>query len=252
MEIDYNTNCFEGSWKVMLQTNYLEETIKNNKINFDKKNLWINNVEDWDEVAHYAQKAVDKGVLTNFYNCEDYIEEAMAHFDVNRSDKSLGRGYPYSVGSLCAIYNCKKEWMLYFTDDAYVPFEVDWIPETVKFIEETPKVRFGNLMWGRGIEKISWPTVKREAYYETSDYFVGYGFSDQCYLAKTDLLKNLDYNMSHKLSDRRFSKQRKPGTSFEKRIEAWKLNNDAHRATFKNGFYVHASVMNSRKKRMAK
>lgn len=252
MEITYNTNCWEKSWKVILQTDYLEKSIKNNDFKFHKRKLWINNVNDYDEVSYYAKKAIENGLITEFYNTEDYIDEAMEYFQLSKSSSSLGKGFPYSVGSLCAIYNCTTKYIIYFTDDAFVPQKfTGWIPTTLDFIEKNKNVVTGNLLWARSPNKIMEQVAKKEMYRETERFYVGYGFSDQNYLGLTSFYKNLNYNTIHHLADIRYKKQRKPGTSFEKRVEAWKLNNDFERATYKNGYYIHASTLKNYIKKLS-
>lgn len=237
----------------MLTTGYLEENIKFNEYDFEKRVLWINNVNDYKEVESAAQKLVDKGILTNFYRVEDHIDDAMKRFKLTRADDSLGRGYPYSVGPLCGIHKCETKWFLHFTGDAKLTEPApNWITGILAFMSKDKNYVTGNLMWARGRTKISWPTLDRESHWQDENFAVGYGFSDQCFLAETKTLQNLNYNMIHHLADKRFTKQRKPGTSFEKRIEAWKLNNGFHRVTYKKAFYVHAAELNKHLKRLNK
>ena len=243
--VTYNTTCWEKDWEAMLTTEYIQRNIEFNDYPFAKKVLWINNVEDYSKVSNAAQKLIEEGVLTHFYKVDDVIEDAMRHFHLSRADNSLGRGFPYSVGPLCGIYMCDTDWFLHYTGDATLTEKATrWIPKTMAYMARNENYKTGNLMWARGRSKISWGTLDRESHFQDDDWAVGYGFSDQCFLAETQMLKTLDYNMQHKLSDKRFSKQRKPGTSFEKRIEAWKLNNNFHRVTYKQNFYVHAAELN--------
>lgn len=253
MSITYNTTCWEKDWEAMLTTGYLEENIKFNEFDFEKKVLWINNVDDYDVVESAAQELVDKGVLTDYHRVEDHIDDAMKRFKLTRENDSLGKGYPYSVGPLCGLHTCKTKWFLHFTGDAKL-FEPapGWITRTLAFMAKDKNYVTGNLMWSRGRTKISWPTLDRESHWQDDDFAVGYGFSDQCFLAETKRFQNLDYNMRHALSDKRFMKQRKPGTSFEKRIEAWKLNNGFHRVTYKKATYVHAAELNRHLKKLGK
>jgi hypothetical protein len=226
----------------MLTTGYLEENIEFNEYDFEKRVLWINNVEDYAPVAKAAQELIDKGVLTSFHKVEDHIDDAMKRFKLSREDDSLGRGYPYSVGTFCGIHNCETKWFIHFTGDSKLSEPAsNWITRTLDFMSKNEDYVVGNLMWARSKTNIMWPTLDRESHWQNDMFAVGYGFSDQCFLAETTILQNLDYNMRHALSDKRYRKEKKPGTSFEKRIEAWKLNNGFHRVTYKKAFYVHAN-----------
>ena len=71
---------------------------------------------------------------------------------------------------------------------------------------------------------------------ETGDFYIGRGFSDQCYLVRTEEFRRRIYNESHPAS------ARYPcygGELFEKRVDSWVRNHGHLLATYKHGHYLH-------------
>jgi hypothetical protein len=244
MGVTYATACWEYDWQALLTTGYLEENIRFNEYPFEKRELWINNVDDYRVVARAAQVLVDRGVLTAYHRVADHVDEALRRFRLSLADDSLGRGWVYSVGPLCALHRCDTEWLLYFTGDAkLVAPAPGWIGQTQDFLAANPQCVVGNLMWGRSRVRPDWELLDRESHWQDETFAVGYGFSEQCCLVRADVFRNIDYNTTHPLADKRYKAERLPGTSFEKRVEAWKLNNNLHRVTYKKAIYVHRAEL---------
>ncbi|MAH50572.1 hypothetical protein CMI37_32425 [Candidatus Pacearchaeota archaeon] len=249
--VTYNTICWEKDWKELLLDGVLERNIQLNDHPFTNKTLWINNVNDHHQVEDAAMKLVEEGVLTHVYNIKDHVEDSMEHFKLTREADSLGSAYNYSVGSLCGIYACTTDWFLNYTGDAILTERAkDWIPNIISYMAKDSNYKVGNLLWSqwdkrKNRARLGQVDLDRTSEYQDDDWAVGYGFSDQCFLAETKTLMELDYNTRHHLADLRFGRHRtargRKGSEagFEKRVEAWKLNNGYKRVTYKSGYYVH-------------
>ena len=71
-----------------------------------------------------------------------------------------------------------------------------------------------------------------------SNFFIGFGFSDKCYLIKIVNFKLSIYNEENTLSERY---PMYGGNLFEKRIDAWMKNNNYNRITYKHGSYYNSN-----------
>ena len=64
------------------------------------------------------KKHVDKGVISDYFFVEDYIDEALKHFELTK--EALGKGYHYSNHELVTIYLCKTDYILFYTGDTWL------------------------------------------------------------------------------------------------------------------------------------
>ncbi len=60
--------------------------------------------------------------------------------------------------------------------------------------------------------------AKKEAISEIDDFFVGYGFSDQCYLIKSEVFKKQVYNETN-IASNQYPEY--GGELFEKRVDSF-------------------------------
>jgi hypothetical protein len=80
------------------------------------------------------------------------------------------------------------------------------------------------------------PEAASESYETRGSFFVGYGFSDQCYLVRTSAFRAPIYGEKNALSERY------PwygGELFEKRVDSWMRNNCRPRLTHRSAWYRH-------------
>ena len=106
----------------------------------------------------------------------------------------------------------------------------NWIGPGVAFLEQHPEVGIVNPNWQS-------PTLAKETVYEEGEFALGYGFSDQLFLARRDELSqpiyqhfcpaSLRYPLSHL------------GSTFERRIDAYMRSQGRLRATYKPVRYIH-------------
>jgi hypothetical protein len=227
--ITFCTNCWEKDWDILLKTNFLETKILRNEVAFTKKTLIINNVKNREKVEANAKKVVDKGVITEYFFVEDYIDEALKRFQL--TNETLGKGYYYSNHELVGVYLCETDYLLYFTGDTWLDRKVGWVEPAIVEMEKNEKYKVANPVWNRKYDE-----AKKEATSEIEDFYVGFGFSDQCFLVKTRDFKAPIYNESNPLSER-YPKY--GGETFEKRVDSWMRNHNYLRLTYKHGYYLH-------------
>lgn len=93
------------------------------------------------------------------------------------------------------------------------------------------QVKVANLTWNE-----NYLEAKAESSTENDNFYLGYGFSDQCYLVKITDFREAIYNETN------IASQRYPaygGELFEKRVDSWMRNHEYFRATYKHGSYIH-------------
>jgi hypothetical protein len=124
--------------------------------------------------------------------------------------------------------------VLYFMSDCLPETVSDWIPKALALLESSPQVRVANLLWeGKTAE------ARAEAEYETDNFFIGYGFSDQCYLVRTSDFRAPIYGHWHP-SSARYPTYVHDG--FERRVDSWMRNEGYLRATYRHASYQHRNL----------
>lgn len=231
--VTFETKCYENDFQLMLNSNYLETMIERCNYKFDKKILFINNVSDINQVKTYANKSVSKGIINEFYVVEEYAQAALDFFKIDK-ESFLG-GYYYSIAELVSIFLCKTEYLLHFSSDSMMLANSEsWIDDAINIMNQNEKFIVANPTWNNLFNE-----AKNESFDEIENWFVGSGFSDQCYLIKSDVFKNNIYNFHHKCS------QRYPkygGELFEKRVDSYMRCNNLYRLTNKNCSYMHENI----------
>lgn len=234
-KVTFETKCWKNDWEILLKTDYLKQMISRNDFSFEKKILFINNVKDYQEVEDSAKRLIDKGVLTNFYIVKDYADEALDFFKIKKD--SFGQGYYYSIAELVSIYLCETKYLLHYSSDAILEKKISWIPQAMEKMENNPQIKVANPVWNRKYKE-----AKKESFQEDDAFYTGFGFSDQCYLVKTQDFKAQIYNEQNEAS-KRYPKY--GGELFEKRVDSWMRNNNFQRITYKKGSYLHKNFPKS-------
>ncbi len=229
--VTFETKCWEGDWRLLLQTRYLREQVERNRFPFAQRLLFINNVTDPDEVSHHAQRLVSSGVLTGYYLVEAHAAEALGFFRLTR--EGLGQGYVYSIAELVGVYLCRTPYLLHFSGDSTLEGKQSWIPGALDELVRSNQAVVANPTWNGCFAQAA-----QEAHRESGDFYVGYGFSDQCYLIRMADFRAQIYGESNPLSERY---PPHGGESFEKRVDAWMRNHGRERLTHKHVSYRHLS-----------
>lgn len=99
-------------------------------------------------------------------------------------------------------------------------------------MEQNPSIVVANPVWN-----FHYDEAKAEAECESADgrFYIGYGFSDQCYLINTEVFKDRIYGYHHPASDRYPSYG---GELFEKRVDSFMRSLNKKRLVVKDVSYV--------------
>ena len=230
-EITFETQCYENDWEYILKTKYLDRMINNCNFNFSFRQLIINNVKNRKLVEYYAQKKIKQKKIDAYYFVDDYAEEVLNFFDIRLESFEFGLNYS---APLIGIYLAKTKYLLHFTTDAFMPVKDknNWIQDACKIFEKDANIVAANPAWNFKFDE-----AMREAEGNmTGNFYLGYGFSDQCFLIRTDDFRAKIYNFTH-LSSERYPKY--AGESFEKRVYSYMRINNKQRITSTKASYIH-------------
>lgn len=228
--ITFETKVYEKDWKYILKGDYLDKMIERCNYNFSKKTLFINNVKDKIKVKKYAEKKLKNGIIDSFYFVDEYSEQVLKHFDIDKD--SFKGGYYYSISELVSIFLCETKYLLHFSSDSYIEnSKVNWIDKAINLFEKRNDIIIANPTWN-----FQYNEAMNESISEVSNFYLSYGFSDQCYLIKTDIFKKNIYNERNSNSERYPSYG---GELFEKRVDSYMRNNNLYRITSKEISYIH-------------
>ena len=237
--VTFATNCWEKDWDILLKTNLLRNKIIRNNYQFGEKLLIINNVRKQNAIEDFAKKAVNQGTLTNYYFVDDYIEDALNFFHLTK--ETLGRSYYYSNHVLVSIYLCKTDYLLYNTSDTWLEKTTPWVDPAIVELEKNLSYKVANPVWNKRFIE-----AKKDAFFEIENFWVGYGFSDQCFLIRTSDFKKPIYSETNPASARY---PQYGGETFEKRVDSWMRNHKYLRLTYMHGYYRHQDFPKSKIKK---
>lgn len=135
----------------------------------------------------------------------------------------------YYKPELEAVKQCDTEYILWYAGDVVEP-KTDWISEALKLLKKYPIVSCApHAVDERDIEVMRGFNITDQLY-ET------YHFSDQCYLARTQYMQDIDYGR-----DSDIAKDYPFPASFEARVGKWLKTEQTPMAVLRNHQYHHLS-----------
>lgn len=211
--VTFETKCYEKDWEILLKTGRLEAMIARNQYEFAERILYINNVADPDKVRRYAERYKEQGIITEHVLVEEHADEALDFFGLDRD--SFKGGYYYSIQELVGIYRCRTDYLLHFSSDSILDGSFPWIEKGIAVLNQDDRVRTVNCVWNRKHNE-----ARDNAFEETDVFWIGHGFSDQCYLIRTADFRARIYGETNPASEL----PAYGGELFEKRVDAWGQN----------------------------
>jgi hypothetical protein len=231
MNVSFETKVWEKDYEIILKSGRIQNMIARCHYPFEQKKLFINNVNDLAKVQRLADKLISKSVIDQYVVVDDFAKEALDFFEL--STESLGRGYYYSIAELVSIYLCTTKYLLHFSGDS-IPMRnsnSQWLYILIKKLESNPKISVANLLWNQRTQEAIQESIEHDP-----QFCVGYGFSDQMYLIRTDEFRRPIFNEHNEKSNHY------PGYGgelFEKRVHSYMLNHERLRATYLESSYKH-------------
>lgn len=228
--VTFETKVYENDWQYLLVGNYLSKMISRNKFSFDRRVLIINNVLSRSKVEKYARKKVREDVIDQYYFVDDYVEDALEFYDLNKS--SFGIGYYYSISEIVGLYVCETDYLCHYSSDSLqFPSVSNWIDESIKLFESNKNILVANPLWNIKV-KLNDSQLNSDKF-----HFSNAGFSDQCYLIRKEDFNKNTFMFHHPDADEIYPSY--GGELFEKKIYSYMRFQDKHRITFKKSFYRH-------------
>lgn len=134
----------------------------------------------------------------------------------------------YHLPELKAVKECKTKYILWYSGDVYPP-NTNWILDAIPLLE---KYQIATCRWERGNLK-----YHKEHIEEVTDFgWTTFLFSDQCYIARTEFMQQIDYNTVHPIAE--FYPEH-GGNSFERRVAQYLAKTKTPMAVLDNHFYTH-------------
>jgi hypothetical protein len=231
--VTFETKCYYNDWEFLVKKNLISKMISNCNYNFSNRRLFLNNFDDYKEIKHHVDNLIKNNIIDEYFIVSDYAEEAMKFFNLDKD--GFKGGYYYSIAELVSIYLCKTDFLLHFSSDAILQNDckVNWIESAIEVLHNNEDVVIANPTWD-----FKYNEAKSESISEDADWYFSYGFSDQCYLVKTDDFRQDIYNEINPLSER-YPKY--GGELFEKRVDSYIRNHHLKRITSKHCSYVHSN-----------
>ena len=229
--VTFETKCYYNDWEFLIKKNILSKMISNCNYNFANRTLFLNNFNDYKEISGHADRLIKNNIIDEYYIVNDYAKETLDFYNLTKD--SFKGGYYYSIAELVSIYLCKTPYILHFSSDTIIPenCEIKWIDTAIDLMEENKDVIVANPAWN-----FNYKEAKLESFSEDDNWYYSYGFSDQCYLIKTEIFKGDIYNEINILS-KRYPKY--GGELFEKRVDSYMRNHNLKRMTSKTCSYQH-------------
>jgi hypothetical protein len=256
-EITFASNCYEKDYKYIMNTDWAGKLfLSDDRGAFDYRMMSIGNVNSREKVLEEIKKTGFNKYEIDFYFSDDFAENVYRTYEkcsrssfvrkvslwkrlkvLIRDKKWISKsydGYNYGIGCMCAILRCKTEWLLYCTEDVILSPDLTWIHEAVKIMNENDNFFVANPLWNDDIQNI-----EKQSEGEIEDFYIGQGFSDQCFLINAKRLKNIAglYAEKNDVSEKYYPYY--GGNCFERRINAYMRNHDLKRLTYKYASYNH-------------
>jgi len=226
--VDLVVNTFERTYRKVLAPGFLRGIEQQNGFEFQRRVVLVSNVDDRAAVGALAQERIDAGEIDEIAWVDEHLPAALERAGLTRRD--LGDVPFFTDWALVAVALQGSDWLLHWDADITLERPFDWVTPTLELMDADPRILIGNPNWEA-------PTLARETLEERPPFALGFGFSDQVFLARRSELARPIY------SERCIARLRYPvahlGHIFEARIDAYMRHNHRLRATHTGVRYLH-------------
>ena len=226
--VTVETKVWEADWQRLIRGRQVDRIFDLNACDA-KTRLLINNVASPQIVSEEAQRLVHEGVLGEVTVVREHLDDALLHYDLDAAQ--LGAGLPYSSAELVGVLTCHTEFLCHFAGDCVMGHVSDWIVRGIELLESNPQIAVVNPLWNGEYQQ-----AVNESTEMVGPYCIGFGFSDQCYLVRTEDFRNANLTRLHVESERYPAYG---GNLFEKRVDSWMRYENRLRATDTRATYLH-------------
>jgi hypothetical protein len=226
--VDLVVNCFERSYREVLAPGFFPLIVSHNQFAFARRVALINNVTDPADACRRADELLAADEIDAWRFVADLLPAALARTGLTERD--LGKLKHWSDCPLAAITMAGSPWLCYWDADVRLAEPVDWITPTIALMDRDPRLLVGS-------PAHDMLDLEREAVERVPGFALGYGFSDQCFLARRHALAKPIYGHCC-LAGARYPTAHLANI-FEQRLDAHMRVNHRLRAVALEAVYVH-------------
>ena len=223
-------NCFERDYRQVLAADFMRRKAAQFKFPFSKRIVTINNVDDKQAALKMARAAVERGEIVGFIEVDKELPRALKACGI--SPWQLGRVRHYIDFALVSVVAASPGYLLYCCAEVDLTEGFNWVSPALKKFKEDSAYLVANPCWESDPEG-----AERESLRRDGAYWVGEGFSDQCFLVDAEKLAAPIYGFTHPAGAR--YPMSDIGDIFEKRVDAYMRLHGFLRLSDSRAFYRH-------------
>ena len=231
--VDLVMSCYEMTYEKVLSRDHVQRIVDDCRYPFRSRIIVINNVTDRHAVSELAEILKSQDIIQRYVFVEDYIDCVLGQLHLKRAD--FGRIACYSSALLVSVSVGAAPYVLHWDADVRLLSPCDWITPCLRRLEQSDDALTANPLWNAHYYAMD--VIRREARQEDEEFLVGYGFSDQLFLARAAELRRPIYKYRHPFSLRYPLAHISP--IFEQRIDSYMRRRHRLRLTYKGVSYAH-------------
>jgi hypothetical protein len=228
-DVDLVVNTFERTWRRVLTPGFFPGIEAANRRHFRRRVALLNNVADAAGAEAAALALVKCGEVDEFHRVGDLLPQALEWTGL--SPRDLGSVPHYSDCALVAVTLPGSEWLLYWDAEVTLREPADWVGPALALMAADPRVAVANPAWARR-------GPAEGVLEEKLGFALGYGFSDQVFLARRSELGRPVYREGPCPASLRYPLAHVAAV-FEQRVDAYMRVRRRLRATCCGVVYVH-------------
>lgn len=232
--VDLVINTFERTYHQVLVPGFFRRIENQNKRKFFKKIVLINNVKSKERVRQLAEILVQQHEIDNYFFVDEIIDTALRKTGFPL--KNFEKAPHYSDCTLVAVSLVGSPWIVYWDAEVTLRKPINWVDPSIEKMEKDKRILVANPMWAYGEEEVESNIIKETAKSDFN-FSLGYGFSDQLFLARRSQLSRKIYN-ERCIVSKRYPLSYKTDV-FEAKIDAYMRKKHFLRATFIDAIYIH-------------
>ena len=233
--VDFFVTCYNANVDRVLTPGFLASLAESALFPFSRRVLLINNVDDVSSVVDRAELRRQAGEIDTLVVVDEHLNDALSATGMDAHE--LGRIAPYSTWAFVAAHVCASEWLLHWDVDCVLTRPSDWVRPSLDRMGVDSRLLVANPAW-------STEGAIAESLEHDHDFAIGYGFSDQVFLARRAVLARPIYREQHVASLRYPLAHIAP--TFECRVDSYMRVHERLRATFLRAEYRHVGVTGQR------
>jgi hypothetical protein len=228
--VDCYIDCWEGSYRALLAPGVLGERYATHCYPFARRVLTINNVDDRREVQRLADAAIGRGECDAYVLVDEELPAALERCGLRLDD--IRPVLHFVDFHLVTVATAQADYVLHVAGDVQLTRPFDWVSDAVTRLGANERFLIANPNFAahRGL-------IEKESLRFEAPYWIGFGFSDQCFLGASRRLAAPIYGEWNLVCNR--YPMTHIGRIFEARLDAYMRNHRLLRITDSRVEYTH-------------